>query len=856
LHGPATRIIGDYYFSRTAPDLADPAVFSIVGISGATVLNRWATAFVQSEHARLKYDGGKLMGVRPLHDRGITGAGVTVAVIDSGIDTELCQFKDPDREIPFDRDDRSHRKIVRYDAFADRSDSSPGHGTHVCGILAGKALCRDCTAALYDGHAPDAKIYFVDCGNQTNPRSLILDLRLSDVFQAMDRLDCEIMSNSWGFPTRNGELGYRVLFDAVAYKKRNVLMVFGAGNSRRKGDIYAPASSKNVLGVGGATNWNVIKGIHGNWVLVLGIRRIALNRYRWSAPPRVMLDHEPHAQLRNMEIGTGFVVIGTSCEELRRVRRNVVSVFAPMNESWKCGSVPFPVFGIERSDLARLRPGVMVSLDLNFTPSDSWTMPKFNSAGPSDSGLVKPDLVAPGQHIISARQLWNHSKCSAGLLEAKSGSSFAVPAVSGAAALIVQYFRGGWFPRSFRPSGMLLKAVLVNGASPRHVQPDLNSGFGLIHLDNVLAFPESDFRLLIGDELNITTGQELVANVTVLTTSSMTVTLSYVDPPTSHLGNAPLYADLDLIVETPDGRKLYPNECRQVNERVHIGRAVPGVYRIRVLCWQMFQAKHIHFAVAAVGRFANSGFLEFVRCDPIRIQCDELHTGHFCEIKVEDGFSGSFISRGRRFNYFSLKIPELSEREALQLHIEALPVTNALTQVELSHRQFAKFGGDLLHWQALNQSDTSLTIYWDDIDGLVAGSRLYVSIFTATEKQSQFMLRSEIKMNVTRKRPARTSAPPSLASPVRGIHWQQTFSSAKSVFSALASITVVLLCLCGRTSRVNESSLSDLSTFPMVPMAKGPLKRETSKGSDTRHTLGDESESTCLDVDQSDSSYT
>jgi subtilisin family serine protease len=431
------------------------------------------------------------MAVRPIHDRGITGSGVTVAAIDSGLDVRLCQFSDPSREIPFDRDDPQHRKVVRYDAFADRLDSGHGHGTHVCEILAGKVQCHNCTAALYDGHAPDAKIYFVDCGNKQTPRSLIPEMRLPEVFQSAERLGCSVMSNSWGCPSHLGGAVYRVLFDETAYRLRGMLMVFGAGNSRKRGDGYAPASSKNVIGVGGTTNLDVVNALDEksdltNWCVVSGMQRIPLRPYHWSTAMGVLLDREPHPNLRNREIANEFMVIGNSCSALHQLNRKIMAAFARLNRSWQCQRPPFPVFAVDRLQITKLKLGMIVSLDLNFTPSNSWSIPKFTSAGPSDLGLVKPDVVAPGQYIVSTRPSWqNTSQCSANSFFTRSGSSFAVPAVSGADALIVQYLRGGWFPKSFTPSGMLLKALLVNGASPRRGPSSLISGFGIIQLDNI-----------------------------------------------------------------------------------------------------------------------------------------------------------------------------------------------------------------------------------------------------------------------------------------------------------------------------------------------------------------------------------
>jgi len=75
------------------------------------------------------------------------------------------------------------------------------------------------------------------------------------------------------------------------------------------------------------------------------------------------------------------------------------------------------------------------------------------------------------------------------------GTSMATPAVSGAAALVRQYFKDGFFPtgESIDPSGMLLKAVLISGAQQLSLIDngftstptafyDNNQGFGRVSL--------------------------------------------------------------------------------------------------------------------------------------------------------------------------------------------------------------------------------------------------------------------------------------------------------------------------------------------------------------------------------------
>ncbi|KAG2491466.1 hypothetical protein HYH03_010251 [Edaphochlamys debaryana] len=118
----------------------------------------------------------------------------------------------------------------------------------------------------------------------------------------------------------------------------------------------------------------------------------------------------------------------------------------------------------------RDRPSIKASID---------TVTDYSSFGPTRDGRVKPDVVAPGAAVYSARAgtigidyAANGSTCSRADV-ALQGTSMSTPVVSGHLALALQYLRDGFYPTGRRtdpeaapaaPSGMLLKALAVAGA--------------------------------------------------------------------------------------------------------------------------------------------------------------------------------------------------------------------------------------------------------------------------------------------------------------------------------------------------------------------------------------------------------
>jgi subtilisin family serine protease len=238
------------------------------------------------------------------------------------------------------------------------------------------------------------------------------------------------------------------------------------------------------------------------------------------------------------------------------------------------------------------QPYVMPPIDRDSICDDASGLAAFSSRGPTPEGRIKPDVVAPGTAILSARSaavatpLTAFGTSSDADWSFDSGTSMATPLVAGCAAVLRETLVTNGMAT---PSAALIKALLVNGAvqlagqytpSEAGPSPNNNSGFGRVDLAGsvILPGPDPDAGLGEGGPLDQGESESFPVDIPERPPEgpghagsgagsagggspggagggvTFKVTLVWTDPPGATLQN-----DLDLVVVAADGSERHGN---------------------------------------------------------------------------------------------------------------------------------------------------------------------------------------------------------------------------------------------------------------------------------------------------------
>ncbi|MDP5310137.1 S8 family serine peptidase [Streptomyces poriferorum] len=424
-------------------------------------------------------------GVARLHAEGITGKGVKVGIIDTGID-----YRHPDLKgvykggYDFVDDDADPMETTYEDWKASgQAETNAGstyyteHGTHVAGIIAGQGA--DAKARAAHGVAPDASVHAYRVLGPYGSGST------SNIIAAMDKAaddGMDVVNMSLGAAINDPLSPQSIAADNLVLA--GVTTVIAAGNSGpNPGTVATPAASALSLTVGAHSEPLTLPA----YTLTAGP---ATAQGRLLAQPYGdALDKLTDGSLDVIDVGTGTAagytgkdVTGKAAlvrrggipldEKVRRAQDKGAAAVLLVNDNADEGHIPFyigenphyvPAFSLTAADGAAL---MATGAEVSFASAGTFrlgdgALADFSSRGPVyGSAAIKPEVTAPGVSVLSSVPAdivdpagGDYTYAYARL----SGTSMAAPYVAGTAALMLQHDR--------RLSPDDIKTALMNSAT-------------------------------------------------------------------------------------------------------------------------------------------------------------------------------------------------------------------------------------------------------------------------------------------------------------------------------------------------------------------------------------------------------
>ena len=415
---------------------------------------------------------GAMTGVPYAHkELGLTGKGMKIGIIDTGIDIDHPAFGGSG--VPGSAAFPTSKVVAGYDFVGDKfnNDSSSGtynpnpkpdpvpddcdnHGTHVASIAAGNDAAKK-----FKGVAPDAKLgayKIAGCEGGFDSDVLLAAMERATK-DGMDVVNMSLGGNFVSWPN------YPTSAAADAMADSGIVVAASAGNSRAKG-IFAngdPSVAHKAISVGSVDNTHTrsfaFKGPDG--------KLVAYNALKGSpeAPAAGKLElaaYPDGKKTGSVDLpGTPFkgkaVLVArgsTEFHEKALAAQNdgaaAVIIYnneegALMAEATGEPAIRIPTVGITQAEGAKLEAAAAAgSASIEWTReevvsanSNGGALSDFSSFGLAADLTVKPDVLAPGGNIFAAIPIKRQGERGYAVY---SGTSMASPHAAGAAALLLQ----------------------------------------------------------------------------------------------------------------------------------------------------------------------------------------------------------------------------------------------------------------------------------------------------------------------------------------------------------------------------------------------------------------------------------
>ncbi len=458
--------------------------------------------------------GGAGGGVISSLESGLTGKGVLVAVIDSGIDYFHPDFRNPDGTTRIglladqDRDRIYTREEInaaletgsRTSALALVPSTDPsGHGTAVAAIAAGNGREGN---GVYRGVAYESELMVVKLGTPLTdsfPRTTQLMKALDLVVRRAQDMNRPLAVNiSFGntYGSHDGTSLLETFINDMSGIGRNVIVAGtgneGTGAGHRAGSLVMGQEENAQLSIApyetgmGVQLWKSyvdqfsIRLVTPSGEIIGPIdSRLGPQELRYGGTQILIYYGKPSPFSRAQEVYFDFLPVRDYLDSgIWTFRLTPERIVTGRYDMW------LPSRGILNPSTRFLRPVPETTLTIPSTASnvisvgaydDSYrAYADFSGRGfTRQTGQVKPDLAAPGVDIVTARR--------GGGYEAVTGTSFAAPFATGSAALLMQWgILQGNDPFLY---GEKVKAYFTRGA--RHlpgydVWPNERLGYGTL----------------------------------------------------------------------------------------------------------------------------------------------------------------------------------------------------------------------------------------------------------------------------------------------------------------------------------------------------------------------------------------